>query len=221
MTYLLIRQRCCLSGDGVGTTQLLQLWCHHAAALLVSVECHFLPAARPRKTLKRRSLAGRTILRPKPRVASASKVRTHATKASRIVCHSHSSPARQAQQPDKRLEIASALRQTKVVDWKCSTEQLSEQVQYRNAWILNLEESMAEHLTTMHRSGNNPEGLCNRVDNTHPDTLARPFTFAPLQVAAGLLSSSVHMPRVIAMWQPKIVLLDTQHTWTAVKQPDR
>ena len=52
----------------------------------------------------------------------------------------------------------------------------------------------------MHRSG----GLCNRVDNTHPDTLARPFTFAPLQVAAGLLSSSVHMPRVIAMWQPKL-----------------
>ena len=152
MTYLLIRQRCCLSGHGVGTTQLLQLWCHHAAALLVSVECHFLPAARPRKTLKRRSLAGRTILRPKPRVASASKVRTHATKASRIVCHSHSSPARQAQQPDKRLEIASALRQTKVVDWKCSTEQLSEQVQYRNAWILNLEESMAEHLTTTEKS---------------------------------------------------------------------
>ena len=24
---------------------------------------------------------------------------------------------------------------------------------------------------------------CNRVDNTHPDTLARPFTFAPLHMA--------------------------------------
>ena len=24
---------------------------------------------------------------------------------------------------------------------------------------------------------------CNRVDNTHPDTLARPFTFAPLHLA--------------------------------------
>jgi len=45
MTYLLIRQRCCLCGDRVGTTQLLQLWCHHAAALLVSVERRFLPGA--------------------------------------------------------------------------------------------------------------------------------------------------------------------------------
>ena len=46
MTYLLVRQRCCLCGDGVGTTQLLQLWCHHAAALLGSVQCRFLPADR-------------------------------------------------------------------------------------------------------------------------------------------------------------------------------
>ena len=25
---------------------------------------------------------------------------------------------------------------------------------------------------------------CNRVDNTHPDTLARPFTFAPLHLVS-------------------------------------
>ena len=104
MTCLLIRQRCCLCGGGVGTTQLLQLWCHHAAALVVSAECHCLPAASCSQNsgTQATSRANDIAITTRRCVCLTGSNTCH-----RKVCHSRSSHARQTQKPRKgtRLQV--------------------------------------------------------------------------------------------------------------------
>ena len=159
MTYLLIRQRCCLCGDGVGTTQLLQLWCHHAAALLGLVQCRFFPAAR----LSQNSETQTT--------SRANNITTKILEVRLLQTFKHM---------PRTLPLKFATAQAvmhvrrsshvKGYDCQCATpDQGCRLVVFNGATFgagaishsLDTKSGvqMAEHLTTMHCSGNNSEGL--------------------------------------------------------------